>query len=371
MKVLLLLPYSWDTSPGQRYRIEQWVPLLKEQGVEFVVDCLMTPEEQNLLYQSKSSLKKGFVLVKSIIKRELRLRKIRANDVDCIWMPRCSWPIGPAISEKRLVRRGFPLIYDFDDAIWLINTSEVNKRWGWLKHSSKTGEICKIASHCVVGNNFLAEFARQRNPNVTIIPPTVDLDTYVLDSPLDENRYQLHNPSYCTIGWTGSHTTSPYLKIVEPALRIIAQRHNILFRVIGDTSYSAEGIPLELVTWRSKTEVDDLRPVDIGIMPLDDNEWSRGKCGMKAIQYMALGIPTVVSPVGFNMELIQHNVNGMLAASIDDWVNCLETLIKDAALRKRLGQQGRNTVEQGFCATAQAPRAYEVIKEVVEKTKKP
>jgi glycosyltransferase involved in cell wall biosynthesis len=357
MKVLLLLPYAWDTSPGQRYRIEQWVPDLERLGVEFQVETLLSKDEQKTLFWSKSTFRKALLLLKVILRRQGQL--IKLNDVDCIWIYRAAWPIGPAWPEKRLARKGIPIIYDFDDAIWLADTSEVNRRWAWMKFASKTGEICKLAKHVVVGNQILAEYAHQFNQVVTIVPSTVNLDIYELGSnPESESE---NASDTCVIGWTGSHTTSAYLKVIEPAIRDVAKRHKIRFRVIGAPQYECDGVDLELVQWRSESEVEDLRPIDIGIMPMPDNPWSRGKCGMKAIQYMAMAIPTIVSPIGFNKELIQHNQNGLLAETAEDWVNCLERLIVDKKLRKQLGAEGRNTVEKSFCATVQAQRVFDVI----------
>lgn len=360
MKVLLLLPYAWDTVPGQRYRIEQWVPHLERMGVTFERDILLERKEVQRLFWGKSPLTKAIMLSKAILKREWRLRSLKG--VDCIWIYRSSWPIGPAWAEKRLARRGFPIVLDFDDAIWIVRTSDTNRRWAWLKFANKTAEICKIAAHVVVGNRFLADFAHQFNENVTVVPPTVDLNVYDLAAVGRPNRYSSSDDRPFVIGWTGSHTTSPYLKIVEPALRILAQRHNILLRVIGDPNYRAEGFPYENVDWNAATEVRDLNPLDAGIMPMFHYEWARGKCGMKAIQYMALGIPSVVTPVGFNLELIRHDENGLLADSVDDWVHCLERLIVDPALRRRLGEAGRHTIESEFSATVQAPRVLEVFR---------
>jgi len=364
MKVLLLLPYAWDTVPGQRYRIEQWVPHLERLGVTFERDMLLERDEVRRMYLGESPLAKAFMISKAILKREWRLRSLKG--VDCIWLYRTSWLVGPAWSEKRLARSGIPVILDFDDAIWIVQTSKSNQRWSWMKFSDKTADNCRIASHVIVGNDFLAEFARKYNPNVTVVPPTVALNAYDLAAVDRPDRYALQEDRPFVIGWTGSHTTSQYLKIVEPALRILARRHRILLRVIGDPAYQADGIPLELVDWNAATEVRDLAAIDTGIMPLPDDQWSRGKCGMKAIQYMALGIPTVVSPVGFNTELIRHDENGLLADSVDDWVTSLERLITDANLRRRLGEAGRRTVEAGYCATAQVPRVFEVIRAVCE-----
>src|SRR4029077_7990439 len=128
------------------------------------------------------------------------------------------------------------------------------------------------------------------------------------------------------------------------ALQRVAATHTFQLRVIGTGRYSVEGVSVDAMPWRAETEVDDLRRIDIGIMPLPDDRWSRGKCGLKALQYMALGIPTVCSPVGVNTHIIQHGENGLLAGSDDEWVESLTRLIDSAPLRERLGGAGRRTV---------------------------
>ena len=189
------------------------------------------------------------------------------------------------------------------------------------------------------------------------MPTTIDTDKYEV-LPRKENEVPV-------IGWSGSFSTVQHLDSLAGALRRLAQKENFRVLVIGTPVYKIDGVDVEALPWRSATEVSDLRQIDIGIMPLPDEPWSRGKCGLKALQYMALCIPTVCSPVGVNSEIIQDSVNGFLAGTEDEWVAKLTQLLNDSKLRARLGAAGRQTVETKYSAAVQAPRVYEILRSVV------
>jgi glycosyltransferase involved in cell wall biosynthesis len=208
----------------------------------------------------------------------------------------------------------------------------------------------------MAGNPYLAGYARQVNSNVTVVPTTIDTE-----------KYQPREAAPTTIpviGWTGSHSTVQHLDTLRGVLRRLAQQDNFRLRVIGTPTYQLPGVDVEAMKWQSKTEADDLKPIDIGVMPLPDDAWSKGKCGAKALQFMGLGIPTVCSPVGVNTDIIRDNQNGFLAATEDEWVEKLSNLIRSVPLRARLGRAGRETVEQKYSAISQAPRVFEIFKSV-------
>jgi len=237
--------------------------------------------------------------------------------------------------------------------------SPSNGYLSYLKFPAKTKTICRLATHVMAGNPYLADYAKQTNQNVSIVPTTIDTEKY---SVLPRER----NP-VPVIGWSGSFSTVQHLDSLAGALRRLARTENFRLVVIGTPVYKLDGVDVEALPWRSATEVSDLRQIDIGIMPLPDESWSRGKCGLKALQYMALGIPTVCSPVGVNSEIIQDGVNGFLAGTEDEWVAKLTQLLHDEKLRARLGAAGRATVETKYSAAVQAPRVYEILRSVVAK----
>jgi len=276
------------------------------------------------------------------------------REFDLIYIYREAALLGPPVFERQVYSAGVPIVFDFDDAIFISYVSVANGYLSMLKFGpSKTRAICRMATHIMTGNEYLAKYAGQFNSNVTIIPTTIETSTYTIEA-RPENRVPV-------IGWTGSHATIPHLDTLRRALQRLAREEHFRLRVISSAVYRIEGVDVENVPWRSATEVDDLRPIDIGIMPLPDDPWSHGKCAAKALQFMALSTPVVCSPVGVNSTIIQHTQNGFLASSEEDWVRILRMLLHDSRLRAGVGRAGRATVEAQYCASVQAPRVLQVF----------
>jgi glycosyltransferase involved in cell wall biosynthesis len=355
MKVLLLLPYALDTAPSQRYRIEQWAPHLRRAGVTVDAAALLSLSEQRRLHGPEPLAAKTALLARAMARRLAQLRRVR--HYDAVWLHRAAWPIGPALVERYLARQRVPLIFEFDDAIFIPHTATANHRWKFAKFAQKTGQICRLASHVVVGNGFLAEYARKFNSCVSVIPTTVDTDLY-----RPRSDYAPTEPP--TIGWSGSVTTLPQLHYIDGALLRVAVEEPVQLRVVGVTDFRLRGIAASAVEWRAERQVAELSRFDVGVMPMPDDEFSRGKCGCKALEYMAVGVPTVASPVGVNAQIICHRENGLLANTEDEWLEYLLALVRDADLRQRLGRAGRQTVEEQYSARVQAPRVLEVLREV-------
>jgi glycosyltransferase involved in cell wall biosynthesis len=215
----------------------------------------------------------------------------------------------------------------------------------------------------MAGNQYLADYALEVNPNVTIIPTTIDTDKYL---PIERDP----KPETLTIGWSGSFSTVQHLDTIRDVLQELAKTEKFKLRVIGTPNYKLPGVVTEAIQWRSETEIEDLQKIDIGLMPLPDEDWSRGKCGLKALQYMALGIPTICSPVGVNTKIINDGENGYLVSTNEQWIAKLKELIHSADLRKRLGDRGRETVVDGYSAKSQAPRVLKLFESVVARGSK-
>ena len=359
MRVLALMPGLYDTSPGQRYRLDQWDPLLRERGVEITYAPFESDELHSTVYKPGHLGEKVRMVSQALRGRMSLLKTVR--DYDLVYIFREAALLGPPIFERLIYQSGVPIVFDFDDAIFVSYKSPSNGYLSYLKFAGKTKTNCRIASHVMVGNPYLAAYARRVNDNVTIIPTTIDTSKY---KPLKKD-----GSKGLVIGWTGSYSTVQHLDTLREALARLARQVDFRLRVIGTPSYEIPGVEIEAMNWRSETELDDLSEIDIGIMPLPDDNWSKGKCGLKALQFMALGIPTVCSPVGVNTDIIQDNVNGLIASSNDEWVEKLTMLLHSAELRDRLGKEGRRTVEEKYSAVSQAPRVYEVLKSVVKASK--
>jgi glycosyltransferase involved in cell wall biosynthesis len=357
MKVLAIVPALYDTSPGQRFRIEQWEPILKKSGVEVTYAPFETPELREVLYRSGNALAKVAAVGRNIGRRRRELSSV--GKFDLVYVFREAALLGPAWFERQIARSGVPMVFDFDDAVFVAYKSPSNGYLSYLKFPGKTATICRLSTHVMAGNQYLADYALKQNPNVTIIPTTIDTEKYL---PIE----RLQESETVTVGWSGSFSTVQHLDTIRDVLQELAKTEKFKLRVIGTPEYELAGVEVEALQWRSETEIEDLQKIDIGLMPLPDEDWSRGKCGLKALQYMALGIPTICSPVGVNSTIIQDGENGFLANGKDEWVAKLKQLIHSADLRKRLGDKGREAVETGYSARSQAPRVLDIFESVVK-----
>lgn len=356
MRVLAIVPSLFDTSPGQRYRMEQWEPLLRERGVDIHYEPFECEQLHGLLYKPGLFGQKLRLVASALSRRLATIRKMA--DFDVVYLFREAALLGPPIFERLVHQSGIPIVFDFDDAIFVSYRSPANGYLSYLKFAGKTKTICRLAAHVMVGNPYLADYARQVNDHVTVIPTTIDTDKY---KPLP--RAESTVP---VIGWTGSYSTVQHLDTLRGALQKLAKQQSFRLRVIGTPTYKIPGVEVEASIWKADTELEDLSSIDIGVMPLPDDAWSKGKCGLKALQFMALGIPTICSPVGVNTDIIQDNENGMLAGSEDEWVEKMSRLLQSRETRERLGQAGRMTVQEWYSAKTQAPRVYDIFKSVVQ-----
>lgn len=357
MKVLAVVPSIYDTSPGQRFRIEQWEPILAAGGVEITYAPFETAELKAVLHKPGNVAAKISAVARNMRRRSREISS--ARDFDLVYLFREAALLGPPWYERRIAKAGVPYVFDLDDAIFVSYKSPSNGYLSYLKFPGKTAEICRHAAHIMPGNEYLADYCRKYNPNISVIPTTIDTDKYTVAERPDSDPV--------TIGWSGSFSTVQHLDTVRDTLQKLAETENFRLRVIGTPNYKVPGVDTESMAWRSDTEIDDLRPIDIGIMPLPDEDWSRGKCGLKALQYMALGIPTVCSPVGVNSTIIKDGDNGFLADGPGEWVEKLKRLIHSPELRRQIGSKGRETVENEYSARVIAPKVLEIFRTAAEK----
>lgn len=360
MRLLAIVPSIYDTNPSQRFRIEQWEPLLRARGVEITFKPFETRELNAVLYKHGQLAEKLRLVLKSFSRRFSEVRA--AREYDAVYVLREAALLGPPLFERWIARAGVPFIFDFDDAVFVPYVSPSNGYLSYLKFPGKTRSICRLAAHVMAGNEYLADYAREVNDRVTIVPTTIDTAKYTVEPRTQENEMPV-------IGWSGSHSTAQHLSTLRGALQRLAREERFLLRVIGAPGFKIDDVNIEALPWRPETEVAELRTFDIGVMPLPDDQWSRGKCGLKALQYMAVGVPTVCSPVGVNTEIIQDDENGLIASTEDEWVEKLTRLLRSAELRQRLGRAGRATVDARYSASVQAPRVFQIIESVIRESK--
>ncbi|MBR5644742.1 MAG: glycosyltransferase family 4 protein [Salinivirgaceae bacterium] len=352
-RLLYIAPHRPGRSPGQRFRFEQFMQFLESEGFEITYSFLLNEWDDRKFYKRGNYLLKCWIAFKCVIIRLFDV--LRASRFDYIIVYREAHFWGWAIFEKLLSKSRAALLFDFDDAIWLNDISESNKNLSWLKSSAKTAKIAQLADVVMVGNSFLADYARQSNQNVAIVPTVIDTTLYKYRGAVDSTTV--------TIGWIGSTTTLKHFQNAIPALTAIKKKYGnkVNFKVIVDVDYSVDELELKSTKWNKDTELEELNKVDIGIMPLPDDKWSCGKCGFKGIQYMALGIATVMSPVGVNTDIIEHGVNGFLASTDTEWIDCLSQLIESVELRRRLGEAARKTINERYSVRSQESNLLNAI----------
>jgi glycosyltransferase involved in cell wall biosynthesis len=266
-------------------------------------------------------------------------------------------PFLPPWLERFLKWRGRRIVVDYDDAIFHRYDQHPSKLVRAVL-GPKVARVMQLADLVVVGNVYLAEYASRAGArNVRILPTVVDLERY---PPMPERS----DLSVFTIGWIGSPSTARYLQGIASALAEVCRSGSVKLRLIGSGPISLPGVPAEIIPWSEDTEVSEIRKFDVGIMPLPDEPWTRGKCGLKLIQYMAVGLPVVASAVGANTTIVEHGVNGFLANSLDEWEWVLRTLANDSALRQRMGSAGRARVERDYSLQVTAPLLSKWLTEV-------
>lgn len=362
-KVLFIASHRPNRSPSQRFRFEQYFNFLNENGIESELSFIINEEDDKYLYKRGFFLRKLNILIRSILIRKSNLKNLKKFDV--IFIQREALMVGSAYFEKKIKKFGIPIIYDFDDSIWILDTSEGNKKLEWLKKPDKTKEIISLSDLIIAGNKYLSEYALQFNKNVIIIPTTVDTVKFY-------PNHLMRNMDKIVIGWSGSITTIKHFNFLLPVLKKLKEKYGekIIFRVIGDDSYINNELGIRGEKWNSETEVEVLNSFDIGIMPLPNDKWAKGKCGLKGLTYMALEIPTIMSPVGVNAEIINNGVNGFLADDEHDWFNLICTLIENKALREKIGKEARKTVEDKYSVNANKEKYLNAIRGILASRKK-
>jgi glycosyltransferase involved in cell wall biosynthesis len=348
-KILFIVQHRLNRSPGQRYRCEQYVPYLRQQGFECTYSpVIVDAEEDQALYRSINLLDKAGIFIKSFARR---IRDVwRASHYDIVFIYREAFPIGWVFFERLLKLTGATIVLDFDDAIWLPTVSEVNRSLQWLKNPEKINKIITLSNLVIVGNTYLGAYAKRFNKKVVVFPSTINLDYYKF--PLAQSAAK--NSGKIIIGWSGSHTTIEHFEIITPVLKKLKEKYgdNVIFKVYGDPDYRNDSLGIVGTAWSHESEVEVIGSFDIGIMPLPDNEWSKGKCAMKGLLYMGMGVPAVLAAVGMNTDVINDGVTGFLAANDEEWFNKLSLLIENNDLRKKIGLAGRSVVEKSFSCQA-------------------
>ncbi|MBO3272484.1 glycosyltransferase family 4 protein [Hymenobacter defluvii] len=354
MKILFIAPYPLGQAPSQRFRFEQYLDTLTQYGHQWHLAPFLSMATWQILYKPGHTTAKAMGIVAGFLRRAGLMLTIPRYDY--VFIHREASPIGPPVFEwliTKVFRKG--IIYDFDDSIWLPNTSEANKLVAGIKWHHKVGSICRWAYKVSCGNTYLRTYAQQFNEQAIVNPTTIDTE-HLHNQVRDQQA-----PGKLVIGWTGTHSTLKYLHQVVPVLARLEQEFDFEFRVISN---QPPALPLQSLVyqpWRKETEITDLLAFHVGLMPLEDDPWAQGKCAFKALQYMALGEPALVSPVGMNTEVVADGVNGNICSSPAEWESALRQLLLNANLRARMGKAARRTIEERYSVTANCRNFLELF----------
>ena len=349
-RVMLLSRYS-QQGASSRLRTLQYLDALSRRGFDFTVDHLLDDRYLGDLYAGRGVA--WAPVVRAYARRAALRDSIRAFDV--VWLEKEAFPWLPAGAERWLLNGSTPLVVDYDDAIFHRYDAHA---WGAVRHlfGKKIDGVMRAAAVVVAGNEYLAERARHAGAGrIEIVPTAVDTDRYVV-------RDSMKSSAAFTIGWIGTPHTARYLHDIAPALRRIAAAGDVRFVFVGCPPSLDLGIAYEARPWSEATEVDDLRAFDVGLMPLRDAPFERGKCGYKLIQYMACGVPVVASPVGVNATIVRSGANGYLATTEGEWCDALDALRFDASRAREMGLRGRALVEADYSTRAVVRRLEAILR---------
>ena len=350
---LLALPRFGRLGASSRLRTFQYLPWLEREGIHPVHQELLGDSYVQALYRHEQA--PGAVLGGYL--RRLKAL-LGAGRFDVVFLEKEALPWVPAAIEIALLPKNVPMIVDLDDALFHRYDCHPNRLVRRML-GSKIDSVMRHCSAATVGNNYLRDRASAAGcRRVEVLPTVVDLDRYG-----SELRSHLED-RHVVVGWIGSPATAHYLREVVEPLRRLCARYPLRCVAVGANRDQVQGTPFEAIPWEESTEVELLRSLDIGIMPLRDGPWERGKCGYKLIQYMACGVPAVASPVGANRDIVSDGDNGFLAGTEAQWCEALERLIVDPSLRARMGLAGRRTVERTYCLQVQAPRLADIVRSV-------
>ena len=353
---LLMLPRYSPLGASSRLRMYQYLPALRAAGIDVQVSPLLEDDYLYGLYGGRTPLA---AVLRGYGRRWQALRSVRGFDV--VWVEKEAWPWLPLWLERWLLNGPARLVLDYDDAVFHRYDCHGNALVRRLLGRKLDG-LMQRADLVTVGNDYLAGRARSAGcRNVQWLPTVIDLERY----PDASARTQ---GGAVVVGWIGSPSTAGYLQAVSDALAPLQAAGLIRCVAIGARPEQVQGTPFEVREWKEATEVAQLHGFDIGIMPLPDAPWERGKCGYKLIQYMACGLPVVASPVGVNTSIVRPGENGLLAESPEQWAAAIRRLAEDAGLRRQMGAAGRRQVEDTYSLQAQAGRLIGMLGDVVAGT---
>jgi glycosyltransferase involved in cell wall biosynthesis len=362
--MLVLCPFPQGVAAGQRLKYEQYFDDWRAQGWKIDVSCFMAPDVWEVAYQPGHVARKVAGVLRGHLRRLLDLRRVHRYDLVYVFM----WvtPFGSTLMERLVRWLACRVVYDIEDNVLLgqrlPSSYNPNAIISWLKGPRKAEFLIRHSDHVIASSPYLRDVClREQGARAcTYISSSVDTARFVPRGHAAQGKI--------TVGWTGTFSSRIYLDQLRTVFQSLAQRVEYKLRVIGNFDYELPGVDLEVVRWKRETEVSDLQVLDIGVYPLPEDEWVMGKSGLKAIQYMAFGLPTVASNAGMTPMIIRDGENGLLVSTEQQWIEALERLIRDPALRQRLGSTARLDAMEHYSTEAIGKQYWHVLEKVIRRT---
>lgn len=351
MRVLTLVPNQKGHTPGQRGSIELWEKILEPAGIHLDYVPFESEKLYDILHKRGNHLGKTIEMVRGYAKRIELLKKL--DEYDAVFIYREAALLGPAFLEKRIALKK-PIIYQLDDPLFVPYKSPSNGYLSYLKFFGKIKEIIRVSKVVIANSSHIRDYSLQFNPNVWQVPSIVDTEKFVY-KPFPESLER------ACIGWSGSPTTLKNLKLVEKPLREISRKNFCDIHFIGGTDFDLTGVDFTAQDWNGETEAEDLRRIQIGLVPLPEAPWNKYKFIMKTAQYMALGIVPVGTPMASNPEVIRHGENGFLAGTDEEWVKYLTILVEEPKLRNKMSKEAADDAKARYSLEANAPKVIEAF----------
>ncbi|HTB51208.1 MAG TPA: glycosyltransferase family 4 protein [Ferruginibacter sp.] len=355
-RILVICPCPEDVAPAQRLKYEQYFSNWRANGFSIEVSPFFSDRLQEILYKKGNTAEKIYWVIRGYLKRCKEICTLHKYDLVYIFL----WvtPFGFPLMERLFVSRNSNIVYDIDDLIFMRSLNSANTKTDFLKGRKKPFFLMKKAKHVITCTPYLTEVANRYNNKVTDISSTINTTTY---QPV--NRYQ--NDHTLVLGWSGSHSTAPLLYLLKDALIALRKKHAFKLVVMGAPEFFIEGLDIELVPWSVENEIPTLQRFDIGLYPLLlNNDWMLGKSGLKALQYMAVGVPVVATALGANYRIIEEGKTGFLVKTTEEWIEKIEFLMTHPEIRKAVGSAGRDNVVKYYSIDANAPVYLEIIRSV-------
>lgn len=355
-KILILCPYPKGIAAGQRFKYEQYFNLWEEKGFKIEVSPFFDMKTWDILYTKSNYFLKIIGTLKGYLRRLRDIFVLRNYEIVYIFM----WvtPLGSTLFERLVRRLSRSLVYDFDDAVFLDSDKPKSINLSIVRSSNtiKSRFLISSSDHVILSSPFHLSYCKDLNINhmATYIPCSLDTDRLT-------RKKNVCNSDKLVLGWTGTFSSIPYLDLLRDVLMELNKTEQFKVLLITNFDYNLPDIDLDVIRWDKKSEVEDLHKIDIGLYPISRDKWSLGKGGLKVLQYMSIGIPSIATNYGTAIDIIKNGETGFLVDGKEEWISVLKTLIKDKDLRLRVGKNARGHIVKNYSVKEIQSKYLEVL----------